>query len=101
MVSAGISQATSGLDAILKTYMVWSAWWSSLRKVILPLGVWKSMPSMAAMSFSLSVPPAFWMAVRTAIAAAKPPHVKKSGGSLKRAMCSLTSQSFTAFFGIS
>ena len=59
------------------------------------------MPSMAGMSFSVSVPPAFWIAVTTAIAAANPPQVKKSGGSLNRFMCSRTSQSFTGFFGIS
>ena len=49
----------------------------------------------------MSVPPAFWIAVTAAMAAAKPPAVKKSGGSLKRFWCSRTSQSFTAFFGIS
>ena len=59
------------------------------------------MPSIAAISFSVSVPPAFWMAATTAMAAAKPPQVKKSGGSLKRFTCSVTSQVLTGFFGIS
>ncbi len=56
---------------------------------------------MAAISFSLSVPPAFWIPATAAIAAAKPPQVKKSGGSLKRFVCSRTSQSLTGFLGIS
>ncbi len=43
----GTSQATSGLATSLKAYMAWSAWWSSLRKVIFPLGVSNSMPSIA------------------------------------------------------
>ncbi|MND08535.1 hypothetical protein D3C83_312130 [compost metagenome] len=51
-----------------------------MRKVMVPLGVSKLMPSMAAISFSVSVPPAFLMASTTALAAAKPPAVKKSGG---------------------
>src|SRR3990170_2911290 len=101
LVSWGMSQGTSGLETILKAYMAWSAWWSSFRKIILPLGVSNSMPSMAVMSFSVSVPPAFLIAVTTAMAAANPPAVKKSGGALKRFWCSLTSQSFTGFFGIS
>src|SRR6185503_9888607 len=99
--SVGTSHATSGFATILNEYMLWRAWWSSLRKIILPLGVWNSRPSIAAMSFSVSVPPAFWIPATTAIAAANPPQVKKSGGSLKRFMCSRTSQSFTGFLGIS
>ena len=37
----------------------------------------------------------------TAIAAAMPPAVKKSGGESKRRLCSATSQSFTLFLGCS
>ncbi|MDT4830128.1 hypothetical protein FQZ97_635780 [compost metagenome] len=59
------------------------AWWSSLRKVILPLGVSKLMPSMVLMSLLVPVSPlVFFSAVTTAIAAEKPPAVKKSGGVL-------------------
>ena len=65
----------------------------------MPLGVSKLMPSIAAISFSVSVPPAFLSASTTAMPAAKPPAVKKSGGALKRFWCSATSQSFTGFFG--
>src|SRR5271166_3820799 len=99
-VSSGMPQATLGSTLILKAYIDFSAWWSSLRKIILPLGVSNSMPSMVAMSFSASVDFAFSTAVTTAIAAAKPPAVKKSGGALKRFWCSATSQSFTGFLGM-
>ena len=60
------------------------------------------MPSIAAISFSVSV--RFRLgrrAATTAIAAENPPAVKKSGGALKRFWCSATSQSFTGFFGMS
>src|SRR3972149_3704035 len=83
LVSWGMSQGTSGLETILKAYMAWSAWWSSFRKIILPLGVSNSMPSMAVMSFSVSVPPAFLIAVTTAMAAANPPAGEKSGGAVE------------------
>ena len=49
----------------------------------------------------VSVDFALVTAVTAAIAAAKPPAVKKSGGALKRFWCSATSQSFTGFFGMS
>ena len=63
--------------------MLCIAWWSSLRKVILPLGVSKLMPSMVLMSFSVLVsPPVFFSASTSAIAALMPPAVKKSGGAL-------------------
>ena len=53
------------------------------RKVILPLGVSKLMPSMAGMSFFAEAsPPVFLSAVTIAIAEEKPPAVKKSGGVL-------------------
>src|SRR3954466_14192556 len=81
--SCGTAQVTLGSTLILKWYIDCMAWWSSLRKVILPLGVSKLMPSMAVISFSLPVsPPVFLSAVTTAIAAVKPPAVKKSGGLL-------------------
>src|SRR5215203_1044406 len=106
ILSAGIvrSRPTRSLsslppDLTLKWYMTWRAWWSSLRKVIGPLGVSKVMPSMAAIILSGSVPPAFSTAVRAADAAANPPAVKKSGGALKRFWCSATSQSFIGFLG--
>ncbi len=68
---------------ILKWYMLCSAWWSSLRKVIGPLGVSKVMPSIVEISLLVLVsPPVFLSAVTTAIAALKPPAVKKSGGVL-------------------
>jgi hypothetical protein len=51
------------------------------------------------MSFSVSLEPALVSAVKTALAAAKPPAVKKSGGCLRRFWFSATSQSFMAFFG--
>ena len=82
--------------------MDWRAWWSSLRKTISPLGVWKLIPSMAAISFSVSVEPAFSRPASTAAAAANPPQVKKSGGApSNRALCSLTSQSLISFLGFS
>ena len=67
----------------------------------MPLGVSNSMPSIAAISFSVSVDFAFCTAVTTAIAAEKPPAVKKSGGALKRFWCSVTSHSLIGFFGMS
>ena len=57
------------------------------------------MPSIAAISFSVSADGTLRSAVTTALAAAKPPAVKMSGGTLKRFMCSATSQSFIGFFG--
>ena len=52
---------------------------------MLPFGVSKVMPSIAAISLSLLVSPlVFLSAATTAIAAEKPPAVKKSGGDLKR-----------------
>jgi len=53
-----------------------------LRKYILPFGVINSIPSMVVSNFSVSVDLAFSKALRTAMAAANPPQVKKSGGSL-------------------
>ena len=85
---------------ILKAYIDCKAWWSSLRKIISPLGVWNAIPSIAAISFSESVDLAFSTAATTAIAAENPPQVKKSGGALKRFWCSATSQSLTGFFGM-
>ncbi len=67
----------------------------------MPFGVSNSMPSIAAISFSVSVDFALVTAATTAIAAENPPAVKKSGGALKRFWCSATSQSFTGFFGMS
>ena len=58
------------------------------------------MPSIAAISFSVSVPRAFLIASTIAIPAAMPPQVKKSGGALKRFSCSLTSQSLIGFLGM-
>src|SRR5690349_9673037 len=43
--SSGTPHWKAGSTLILKWYMLCSAWWSSLRKVILPLGVSKLMPS--------------------------------------------------------
>ena len=54
---------------------------------------------MAAISFSVSVEPAFWSEATTAAAAEKPPATKKSGGALKRFWYSALSQSFCGFFG--
>src|SRR5436190_10906659 len=82
-----------------KGYMSCNAWWSSLRKVMGPLGVSKVRSSMAAISFSVSVEPAFCRLATTADAAAKPPATKKSGGALKRFWYSAFSQSFIAFLG--
>ena len=66
----------------------------------MPLGESKLMPSIAAISFSVSVPPAFLIASTTAMPAAMPPAVKKSGGAPpKRFLCSATSQSLILFFG--
>ncbi|MCY1513963.1 hypothetical protein D9M68_484880 [compost metagenome] len=49
----------------------------------MPLGVSKLMPSMVLMSLLVPVSPlVFFSAVTTAIAAEKPPAVKKSGGVL-------------------
>jgi hypothetical protein len=48
-----------------------------------PLGVWKLMPSIAVISFSVLVSPlVFFRASTTAMAALMPPAVKKSGGVL-------------------
>ena len=81
--SSGTPHAKAGSTLILKWYIDCIAWWSSLRKVILPLGVSKLMPSIAVMSLLVPVsPPVFFSAVTTAIAAEKPPAVKKSGGAL-------------------
>ena len=56
---------------------------------------------MAAISRSVpGSPPVRWSARTTAIAAAMPPAVRKSGGPPKRRSCSRTSQSFTGFFGM-
>src|SRR5665647_1426800 len=81
--NSGTPQANAGSFLILKWYMLCIAWWSSLRKVILPFGVSKLMPSMVLISvFAVASPLDFLSAVTTAIAAAKPPAVKKSGGDL-------------------
>src|SRR3990167_8035107 len=81
--SSGTPQGKAGSTLILKWYMLCIAWWSSLRKVIVPLGVSKLMPSMALISVSVLVSPlVFLSAVTTAIAALKAPAVKKSGGLL-------------------
>ena len=58
------------------------------------------MPSIAAISFSLSVDLAFSTAATTAMAAEKPPAVNISGGALKRFWCSATNQSLIGFFGM-
>ncbi|MNF05739.1 hypothetical protein D3C80_2055480 [compost metagenome] len=64
-----------------KWYIDCMAWWSSGRKVILPLGVSKLMPSMALISVSVSESPAvLFNAAAIAIPADMPPAVKKSGG---------------------
>src|SRR3990172_1458698 len=99
--STGIAQATFGSTLILKWYIDCIAWWSSLRNVMRPLGDSNASPSIAAISFSVSVEPAFLIASTMAIPADIPPAVKKSGGDLKRAWCSFTSHWLTAFFGCS
>src|SRR5438874_4127229 len=99
--SCGTAQATFGSTLILKWYIDCIAWWSSLRNVMRPFGVSKERPSMAPISFSVSALPAFLSASTTAMAAAMPPAVKKSGGDLKRFWCSATSQSLILFFGCS
>jgi hypothetical protein len=71
-----------------------------LRKVIVPLGVSNDMPSIAAISFSVSVPPAFVTPATIALAAAKPPAVKKSGGEPKRFWWSATSQVVLLLLGM-
>src|SRR6267142_2052543 len=96
--SCGTAHATFGSTLILKWYIDCIAWWSSLRKVMRPFGVSKERPSIAPISFSVSVLAAFFSASTTAMPAAMPPAVKKSGGDLKRFWCSATSQSFTLFF---
>src|SRR5262249_54992950 len=73
--NSGIAQATFGSTLILKWYIDCIAWWSSLRKVMRPFGVSKDMPSIAAISFSVSVPPAFFRASTTAMPADMPPAV--------------------------
>src|SRR6185295_7067170 len=67
--SSGIAQATFGSTLILKWNIDCIAWWSSLRKVILPLGVSNERPSIAAISFSVSVAPAFFSASTMAMPA--------------------------------
>src|SRR3990167_1294154 len=67
--------------ATRKWYMLCRAWWSSLRKVIMPLGVSKLIPSIVPISRAVFVSPAvFLRAVTSAMADEKPPAVKKSGG---------------------
>src|SRR5450830_1607093 len=98
--SSGTPQAKAGSTLILKWYMLCSAWWSSLRKVILPLGVSKLMPSRALISLLVPVSPlVFLSAVTTAIAAFMPPAVKKSGGVPYFFSCALISQSLIGFLG--
>src|ERR1035437_1783402 len=81
--NSGTPQANAGSFLILKWYMSCIAWWSSLRKVILPLGVSKLMPSMVLISvLAVASPFDFFNAVTIAMAALKPPAVKKSGGAL-------------------
>src|SRR6185503_15176474 len=80
--SSGIAQATLGSTLILKWNIDCIAWWSSLRKVMRPFGVSKESPSIAVISFSVSVVPAFFSASITAMPADMPPAVKKSGGDL-------------------
>src|SRR5688500_6532658 len=99
--SSGIAHCTFGSTLILKWYIDCIAWWSSLRKVMRPLGVSNAMPSIAAISLSVSVELAFLSASITAMPADMPPAVKKSGGDLKLFWCSSTSQAFTLFFGCS
>src|SRR6266850_1755464 len=82
--SCGTAHATFGSTLILKWYIDCIAWWSSLRKVMRPFGVSKERPSIAPISFSVSVLAAFFSASTTAMPAAMPPAVKKSGGDLKR-----------------
>ena len=82
-ISSGTPHAKAGSTLILKWYMLCMAWWSSLRKVILPLGVSKLMPSMVLINVLALVSPLLaFSAVTTAMAAEKPPAVKKSGGAL-------------------
>ena len=96
----GLGVSKAGSTLILKANMSCMAWWSSLRKVILPFGVSKLMPSMAAISFSESVDLAFFTASTSAMAALMPPATKKSGGTpLFFFLYSVTSQSFTGFLG--
>jgi hypothetical protein len=81
--SSGTPQGKAGSTLILKWYIDCIAWWSSGRKVILPLGVSKLMPSMVLMSLWVAVSPfVFFSASTMAIAALMPPAVKKSGGCL-------------------
>jgi hypothetical protein len=100
LTRSSAAQARAGSTRTLKWYIDCSAWWSSLRKIISPLGVSKLMPSIAAISASESVDFAFSTAATTAIAAVKPPAVNMSGGPPKRFWCSATNQSFTGFLGM-
>src|SRR5688572_12222880 len=81
--SSGIAQATLGSTLILKWYIDCIAWWSSLRKLMRPLGLSNERPSRAAISFSVSVLFAFFSPSTSAMPADMPPAVKKSGGDLK------------------
>src|SRR2546430_10039997 len=65
--SSGIAHDTLGSTLILKWYIDCIAWWSSLRKVMRPLGDSNDIPSIAAMSFSVSVELAFFRASTTAM----------------------------------
>src|SRR5688500_4172391 len=80
--SSGIAHCTLGSTLTLKWYMDCIAWWPSLRKVMRPFGGSNDIPSIAAISFSVSVEPAFLIASTIAIPADMPPAVKKSGGDL-------------------
>ncbi len=81
--SSGTPQANAGSFLILVWNIDCIAWWSSLRKVILPLGDMKLMPSMVAISLSVPVSPlVFFSASTRAMPADMPPAVKKSGGDL-------------------
>ena len=78
----GHAQAKAGSTLILKWYMLCRAWWSSLRKVILPLGRVKAHASMVRMSLLVLVSPLVALRAVTSAMAGEAPAVKKSGGAL-------------------
>ena len=79
--SSGTPHGKAGSTLILKWYMDCMAWWSSGRKVISPLGVWKRMPSIVLISLLVLVSPLVFLSASTmAMPALMPPAVKKSGG---------------------
>jgi hypothetical protein len=68
---------------------------------MVPFGVSQLMPSMVAISVSVSHSSAVSSAWATASAAAMPPAVKKSGGEPWRSICCSTSQSLISLSGAS